>query len=132
MEDYYEKIKRFINNMGLEIVSEDRENVMFVVNNYANGILNLIIQCQHPILILEQHIMSIPEKNKEFIFLRLLQMNRSLIHGAFVVDEKASNIIFRDTLQIENLDLNEFEGSIRSLIMGLIEFGDELISLKKN
>lgn len=132
MENGYEKIKGLINNLGLEIVSEDKENVMFVVSKYNDGILNLIIYCQHPILVLEQHIMSIPENNKEFIFLRLLQMNRCLIQGAFVIDDKALNIIFRDTLQIENLDSNELEGSIRSLVMGLVEFGDELISFKKN
>ena len=39
-------------------------------------------------------------------------MNRKLVHGAFVVDEEAKQVIFRDTLQLENLDFNDFEGTI--------------------
>jgi len=60
-----------------------------------------------------------------------LQMNRNLIHGAFVVDEEMRNVIFRDTLQLENLDYNEFEGTINSLSLGLAEYSRELLLLNQ-
>ena len=41
-------------------------------------------------------------------------------------------MIFRDTLQIENLDLNEIEGSLTSLSLLLSEFTDEIIAFSKN
>jgi hypothetical protein len=55
-------------------------------------------------------------------------MNRELVHGAFVMDEEARFILFRDTLQLENLDRNELEASIQALGMALAEFSSELIS----
>jgi hypothetical protein len=54
-------------------------------------------------------------------------MNRNLVHGAFVLDENAEVILFRDTLQLENLDRNELEGSIHALSLALSEYGAELL-----
>ena len=51
--------------------------------------------------------------------------------GAFVLDETAERIFYRDTLQLANLDLNELEGSVRALSLALAEYGDELLSLLK-
>jgi len=58
-------------------------------------------------------------------------MNRTLVHGAFVVDEEAKTVLFRDTLQLENLDKNELEGTIRALSLALAENVDELIEYSK-
>ncbi len=65
------------------------------------------------------------------LYQRLLQLNRRWLHGAFVLDEEAKRVIFRDTLQIENLDFNEFEGSINALSLGLAEFSQELLQLNR-
>ena len=62
------------------------------------------------------------------LFKRLLQMNNTLVHGAFVLDETGGRIFFRDTLQLANLDLNELEGSIRALSLALAEYGTELLT----
>ena len=59
---------------------------------------------------------------------RLLQMNNTLVHGAFVLDETGERIFFRDTLQLANLDLNELESSIRALSLALAEYGSELLT----
>ena len=57
---------------------------------------------------------------------KLLQKNRDMVHGAFALDETGSKVIFRDTLQIENLDLNELEGSLDSLELLVSEFSNEM------
>ena len=59
---------------------------------------------------------------------RLLQINRTLVHGAFVLDDEGTTLLFRDTLQLENLDRNELEGSIDALSLGLAEYGGELVA----
>ena len=38
---------------------------------------------------------------------RLLQINREVVHGAFVLNGDATMLLFRDTLQLSNLDHNE-------------------------
>jgi len=62
------------------------------------------------------------------LFKRLLQMNRDMVHGAFVLGDKASLVLYRDTLQLENLDRNELEASIQSLSLALSEYGSELLT----
>lgn len=64
-------------------------------------------------------------------FKSLLQKNRDIIHGAFVLDESGSKVIFRDTLQIENIDLNELEGTLNSLSLLLSEYSDHIIKFSK-
>ena len=40
-------------------------------------------------------------------------------------------VIFRDTLQLENLDINEIEGSLNSLALLLSEFSGKIIEFGK-
>ena len=126
MSDKFEMVKQFLFDMELPIVSEDPAEALVVVDDEENGIKNLVIDCEDPILVLEQLIMKMP-KNPGDLCKRLLQMNRSLVHGAFVLDEDGESILFRDTLQLENIDRNELEASIHSLSLALAEFSSELL-----
>jgi hypothetical protein len=122
----FDLVKEYLHDMAMAIVSEDPENELVVVENEAEGIKNLIIDCEAPIVIIEQLIMKLPAAGPE-ILKRLLQMNRELVHGAFVLDETGELLLFRDTLQLENLDYNELEGSIKALSLALSEYGSELL-----
>ena len=126
MSENFEKVKNFLLDLDLKIVDENETQELVVVEDEENGIMNLVIDCEPPILILEQLIMEVPGETGDF-YKRLLQMNRSLVHGAFVLDEDAKYIFFRDTLQLENLDLNELEGTIQALSLALAENGAELL-----
>ena len=127
MPGKFDLIKQYLFEMEIPIVSEDPGEALVVVNNEENGIKNLVIDCEEPILVLEQIIMKAPNDPGN-LFKRLLQMNRDLVHGAFVLDENAELILFRDTLQIENLDRNELEASIQALSLALAEHSSELLS----
>jgi hypothetical protein len=122
----FDLVKEYLNDMGMAIVSEDPGNELVVVENEAEGIKNLIVDCEAPIVILEQLIMKLPDPGPETLK-RLLQINRELVHGAFVLDDTGELLIFRDTLQLENLDCNELEGSIKALSLALSEYGAELL-----
>lgn len=126
MQEKFELVKSYLQEMDMAIVSEDIQEEIVVIDDEANGIKNMIIDCEDPILILEQMIMKIKADDYQF-FKRLLQINRELVHGAFVLDDSGNILLFRDTLQVENLDRNELEGSIHSLSLALSEYGSELI-----
>ena len=126
MEEKFNLIKEFLHEMSISIVKEDAAEELVVVEDEENGIKNLIIDCEAPIVVLEQVIMKVPEKTEK-LYKRLLQLNRELVHGAFVLDEDEAYIIFRDTLQLENIDRNELEGSIHALTLALSEYGAELL-----
>tara|TARA_Y100000739_G_scaffold41516_1_gene31445 strand:- start:107 stop:502 length:396 start_codon:yes stop_codon:yes gene_type:complete len=131
MENNFSKIKNYILELGLNISLEKEDDQILVIQDENLGIKNLVIGCADPILIMEQYILDVKNANKE-IFQELLQKNRDIVHGAFVLDETGGKVIFRDTLQIENLDKNELEGSINSLTMLLSEYGSKLIEFSKN
>jgi len=126
MSEKFELVKSYLLDLDLKIAKEDAGEELVVVHDEENGISNLVIDCEDPIVILEQRIMPVPKEPGD-LYRRLLQMNRSLVHGAFVLDEDANNVIFRDTLQLQNLDLNELEGSITALSLAMAEHSDELL-----
>jgi len=123
----FEKVKDFIMDMGFAISHEDPKEELVVIDDDERGIKNLVIDCEAPILILEQVIIPMPQDSSDFCK-RLLQINRTLVHGAFVLDEEGTTLLFRDTLQLENLDRNELEGSIDALSLALAEYASELVS----
>ena len=127
MSENLDLVKGYLLDLDLKIVSEDEAEELVIVDDQENGINNLIIDCEPPIVILEQLIMDVPKDPGDFLK-RLLQMNRTMVHGAFVLDEgEGSRVLFRDTLQLENLDCNELESSIRALELALAENGAELL-----
>ena len=144
------KVKGYLNELGLAIIKEIPADDLFVVQDEDNGINNLVVDVEDPIVILEQYIMNVPSQGQEHFYRRLLQMNRMLVHGAFVLDEELASgkesaelasgkelakplrVYFRDTLQLQNLDLNELEGSIKALSLGLAEVSAELIEFSQH
>ena len=130
MQNNFEKVKGFLLDMGIEVSFEDRSNELVVANKPETGIANLVVDCEEPILVMEQPIMPVPQ-DRETCFFELLKMNRFLVHGAFVLDPDRNMILWRDTLQLENLDRNELESSVKALVLGLAEYGSELLRLSK-
>lgn len=129
MESYYQKVKGYVLELGLSITYSSQQEEIIVVSNESSGISNLVIGLAEPIVIFEQFIFEL--HNNHQIALELLKKNRDIVHGAFVADETGSKIIFRDTLQLENLDLNEVEGTITSLSLLLSEYSNEIIKFSK-
>lgn len=126
MSENLDRVKGYLLDLDLKIVSENEAEELLVVDDEDNGIKHLVIDCEPPIVILEQLIAETPAEPGD-LFKRLLQMNNTLVHGAFVLDETGGRIFYRDTLQLANLDLNELEGSIRALSLALGEYGAELL-----
>lgn len=130
MEDY-QKVKDYILELEYNIVQESPEDQLLIISNEYEGINNLVIACAPPILIMEQFLMELNAPTAD-VLSALLKKNRDIIHGALVLDESGSKVIFRDTLQIENLDLNELEGSINSLSLLMSEYSSQIINFSKN
>ena len=131
MENNFEKVKNYLLELEYSIVSEDASEELVVIENINAGISNLIIDCEDLILILELHLFDLQNGDVD-TFRRFLQMNREIIHGAISIDETGKKVILRDTLQLENLDLNELQGTLNSFEAFLSENANELISISKN
>jgi hypothetical protein len=130
MASHFEKVKNYLLDMDLQIVKEDVAQEIVIVEDEEYGIKNLIVDCEDPIVIMEQLIMPVGVESME-LYKRLLQMNRTLVHGAFVLGEDGKNVIFRDTLQLENLDANELQASVEALSLAMAEHSTELLKFAK-
>lgn len=130
MENSFQKVKDYLAELSFDISEESESEGLIIVNKEMEGVNNLVMGFADPILIIEQFIFEVKHPSEE-IFRRLLVKNRDVIHGAFALDEGGTKVLWRDTLQLENLDLNELEASLNSLGMLLSEYSDEIIEFSK-
>ncbi|MBK6527147.1 MAG: YbjN domain-containing protein [Crocinitomicaceae bacterium] len=129
---HFDKIKGYLADLEITILKEDKEKQIFIVESMEDGITNLMIGIADPIVIIEQYLFDLNPKNTSDVAKQLLMKNRDIVHGAFVLDQDGKRVIFRDTLQVETLDLNELEGTLSSLSLLLSEYTDEIIGFSKN
>lgn len=130
MNENFDKVKSFLLELEYVIISEDRSEELFVVEKDNTGIVNMVIDCEAPIIVFEQFLFEIKNASLE-MYKELLMKNRDMVHGAFALSEDGNKVLFRDTLQIENLDLNEFQGTLNSLEILLSEYANQLIDFSK-
>ena len=130
MENSYYKVKEYLLELNCNIVFENETDGVMIISKEEDGITNFVLGCADPLLIMEQFIFELKTENIE-VFKSLLIKNRDIVHGAFALDETGAKVIFRDTLQVENLDLNELEATINSLGLLLSEYSEEIIKFSK-
>ena len=125
-------VKEYVLELGLAIAEEIPEEEIIIVNDEERGVQNLVVDCEDTVLVIEQLILKIAAGATAETHKRILQMNRDLVFGAFVLNEEGDSLLYRNTLALENLDLNELESTINSLGLGLAEHGEELLGFAAN
>ncbi|PHQ59643.1 MAG: molecular chaperone Tir [Maribacter sp.] len=131
MGNNFRKVKDYLLELEYSIISGDETEELIVIENEEAGISNLIVDCEDTILILELHLFDLKNESLD-VLRRFLQMNREIIHGAIAIDESGKKVILRDTLQLDNLDLNELQATLNSFEVFLSENANELISISNN
>lgn len=126
MVAHFDKVKNFLLDLGFQLQSEDPVEGLVVITDEDKGISHLIIDCEEDILLLEQYVFHLKGDDEGPTLKRLMQINRLLVHGALVLDDE-NRVIFRDTLELENLDRNELQSSINAIGLMMAEFADEFI-----
>ena len=80
----------------------------------------VVVHYAPPVVIVRVRVMELPaaEPRRSELFRQLLQFNaRELVHGSYGLE--GDHIVLTDTLELENLDYNEFEASFDSLTLAL-------------
>ncbi len=127
---HFNKIEKYIENSGFSISKKDEQGGFFLIESDADGIRNLIIGVAPPVIIFELYLFTLAEDRLE-IFKALLIKNRDIIHGGFALTEDGKKVIYRYTLQVHNLDQNEFDAAVNSLSLLLSEYYEQLIQFSK-
>jgi hypothetical protein len=126
--NYSDKVKEYLIELGYQIDKEIPEEQIFIISNEDNAVNSMVLDCEDNLLIIEQKLVDVTVDSPA-LWKKVLQANRSLIYGAYVLDESGKHLIFRDTLELENLDINELEGSLNALALGLVENIDLLLTI---
>jgi len=124
----FNTVKDYVLELGFAISKEIPDEEILIINDEERGIQSLVIDCEDTVLVVEQLILKLDSKASTVTYKRLLQMNRDLVFGAFVLNEEGDSLLYRNTLALANLDLNELESTINALSLGLAENGEELLS----
>jgi hypothetical protein len=130
MNEYFCKVKGYLNELNYSIILENESEGLLKIDKESEGIKNMVIVVDEPILIMEQKMFKV-KKDDMLMYKSLLQKNQDILHGAFVLDEAGDTVLFRDTLQVEHLDLNELAGSLRSLTLLMSEYANQIIKFSE-
>lgn len=99
-------------------VFQKLDDSTWTINDEFEGIENLVIFHDDPLVIFRLKLMEVPAEQKEVFYETLLRLNsESLVHGAYALE--GNNVIIVDTLEGENLDYNEFQASIEAIYMAI-------------
>ena len=80
------------------------------------------------LLELEYNIVSENEEDELFV---VEKEDDGIVNLIIDCNADGKLLLFRDTLQLENLDLNELEGTLNSLALLLSEFAEKIIAYSK-
>ncbi|MBO4349678.1 MAG: YbjN domain-containing protein [Proteobacteria bacterium] len=91
---------------------------------------DIIVLVTEPLVVFSVRLMKVPTRNREAFFKKLLELNASaLVAGAYGLD--GDHVIITDTLQLENLDFNEFQASVETLVMAIHDHYPMLMEMCK-
>lgn len=109
-----------------ELDYEEVEQGMWVLRAGPDG-AGLVVSHTPPVLVFRVKVLDIPadETSCAKLYQRLLELNATdLVHGAYGIEE--GDIVLTETMELENLDFNEFQATIESIQMALASHLDEL------
>ncbi|HXY18409.1 MAG TPA: YbjN domain-containing protein [Gemmatimonadales bacterium] len=91
---------------------------LWVLSGNGDG-PEVVVHYAPPVVVLRVKVMTLPRKLKQpDLYRHLLELNaKDLVHGSYGVD--GNDIVLSDTLELENLDFNEFQASFESMTLAL-------------
>ena len=116
-----EDLEGFISRLEAEGVhAREIESGLWVLNANGDG-PEVAVHYAPPVVVLRVKVMTLPKKPKSpDLYRHLLELNaKDLVHGAYGVD--GGDIVLSDTLELENLDFNEFQATIDDITLAVAD-----------
>lgn len=113
-----EKIENFLLDMDLSY--KELEENTWMVEDESGKVNNIIIKYEDPVVLFRVKVMNVPKSAREDFFKKVLELNATdMIYGAYGLEDEKLVII--NTLAAENLDFNEFQSTIESISLAIME-----------
>lgn len=119
-------------NLNFSSVGEDADESderMWLVRDTASG-ENIVVRLAGPLLLFRVKVfeMNDTDQNVE-LFGRLLELNANdMMHGAYGISN--GSVVLTAGLPVENLDYNEFQGTVDDLTLALTNHYESLSELR--
>jgi hypothetical protein len=85
---------------------------------HVPGADNFVVSMAGPVVVFRIKLMDLPRTDREALFKALLSLNTSeMVHGAFGLE--GESVVIVHALELENLDLNEFQAVIDDMTMAI-------------
>jgi hypothetical protein len=111
------KIEGYLINLGLTF--RDLGDQAWMIEDPESGLSNVVVFAQDSLVTIRTKIMNVPSQRREEFFQTLLALNAEMIHGAYALDD--DNVILIDTLELETMDLEEFQASLDATGLALAQ-----------
>ncbi|HEX7239441.1 MAG TPA: CesT family type III secretion system chaperone [Longimicrobiaceae bacterium] len=102
----------------MELTNEEVEPGMWLVHMDEGA--GLVVHHSPPVLVFRLKVLDVPDDREKCagLYKRLLELNATdLVHAAYGLEE--GDVILTETLEMENLDFNEFQATIDSFQVAL-------------
>ncbi|MBW3570927.1 MAG: YbjN domain-containing protein [Gemmatimonadetes bacterium] len=114
-----EDVVNFLNRMELEF-EEVEEGMWLAYPGGENGETPVVVSYAPPLLVFRMKVLDVPRDGDKCaqLYRRLLEANASdLVHASYGLEE--DDVILTESLELENLDFNEFQATIDSFGMAM-------------
>ncbi len=114
-----EDVVNFLNRMELEF-EEVAEGMWLVYPAGQAGGTPIVISYARPLLVFRLKVLDVPRDGEKCaaLYRRLLEANATdLVHAAYGLED--DDVILTESLEVENLDFNEFQATVDSFQVAL-------------
>lgn len=114
-----EDVVNFLNRMELEF-EEVEDGMWLAYPSGPNGETPVVISYAPPLLVFRMKVLDVPNDGEKCsrLYRRLLEANASeMVHAAYGLEE--DDVVLTESLEVENLDFNEFQATVDSFGMAM-------------
>ncbi len=114
-----EDVVNFLNRMEMDF-EEVSDGMWLAYPEDEHGGTPLVVSYSPPLLVFRLKVLDVPRDGDKCsqLYKHLLQANANeLVHAAYGLEEE--DVVLTDSLQLENLDFNEFQATVDSFHMAM-------------
>ena len=114
-----EDVVNFLNRMELDF-EEVEDGMWLVYPGGEHGETPVVVSFAPPLLVFRMKVLDVPRDGDKCsqLYRRLLEANASeMVHAAYGLEE--DDVILTESLEVENLDFNEFQATVDSFGMAM-------------
>ena len=121
-----EDVESYLIRIG-QPYEEVKEGLFVIKDQYED---NIVVSLSPPIVVFRLKAMPIPGSRREELYHELLELNaKDLVHGAYAIED--DSIVLMASLQMENLDFNEFQAVVDEFTMAISNHRERLARFRK-